>query len=182
MHGHTLDEHGEKMSKSKGNFVSPDDVVVKYSRDALRFYTVQSTLWEDFQCSWNAVEVAAKDLQIAWNVFSFATLYMNLDKFRPDSWPVKRVWDNLRLEDKWLVSRSESLLKDVTSHMEGLQLHLAVRRLRSYVIEDLSHWYIRLVRRRFWQEPTTTIPTTDKLERHPTRRPRRRRAAEEAES
>ena len=152
MHGHTLDELGEKMSKSRGNFVSPDDIVVKYSRDALRFYTVQSTLWEDFQFSWNAVEVAAKDLQIAWNVFSFATLYMNLDKFRPDSWSVKRVWNSLRLEDKWLVSRSESLLKDVTGHMEGLQLHLALRRLRAFVIEDLSHWYIRLVRRRFWQE------------------------------
>src|SRR5947209_5078923 len=152
MHGHTLDEHGEKMSKSKGNFVSPDDVVGKYSRDALRFYTVQSTLWEDFQFSWNAVEVAAKDLQIAWNVFSFATLYMNLDKFKPDSWSVKRVWNNLRPEDKWLVSRSESLLKDVTGNMEGLELHLALRRLRAFVIEDLSHWYIRLVRRRFWQE------------------------------
>ncbi len=152
MHGHTLDELGEKMSKSKGNFVTPDDIVVKFSRDALRFYTVQSTLWEDFQFSWNAVEVAAKDLQIAWNVFSFATLYMNLDKFKPDSWSVKRVWNNLRPEDKWLVSRSESLLRDVTGHIEGLELHLALRRLRAFVIEDLSHWYIRLVRRRFWQE------------------------------
>src|SRR5438445_489148 len=152
MHGHTLDEHGEKMSKSKGNFVSPDDVVGKYSRDALRFYTVQSTLWEDFQFSWNAVEVAAKDLQIAWNVFSFATLYMNLDKFKPDAWSVKRLWKNLRPEDNWLVSRSESLLKDVSGNMEGLELHLALRRLRAFVIEDLSHWYIGLVRRRFWQE------------------------------
>jgi isoleucyl-tRNA synthetase len=152
MHGHTLDEQGEKMSKSKGNFVSPDDVVSRYSRDALRFYTVQSTLWEDFQFSWNAVEVAAKDLQIAWNVFSFATLYMNLDKFKPDAWSVTRLWNNLRPEDKWLVSRSESLLKAVGGNMEGLELHVALRRLRAFVIEDLSHWYIRLVRRRFWQE------------------------------
>ncbi|OLE91333.1 MAG: hypothetical protein AUF79_05195 [Crenarchaeota archaeon 13_1_20CM_2_51_8] len=152
MHGHTLDEQGEKMSKSKGNFVGPDDVVSKYSRDALRFYTVQSTLWEDFQFSWNAVEVAAKDLQIAWNVFSFATLYMNLDKFKPDAWSVKRLWKSLRPEDKWLVSRSEGLLKDVSGNMKGLELHLALRRLRGFVIEDLSHWYIRLVRRRFWQE------------------------------
>jgi len=152
MHGHTLDEQGEKMSKSKGNFVSPGDVVGKYSRDVLRFYTVQSTLWEDFQFSWNAVEVAAKDLQIAWNVFSFATLYMNLDKFKPNAWSIKKLWKNLRPEDKWLVSRSESLLKEVGDNMEGLELHLALRRLRAFVIEDLSHWYIRLVRRRFWQE------------------------------
>ncbi len=96
--------------------------------------------------------MAAKDLQIAWNVFSFATLYMSLDKFKPDAWSVKRLWNSLRAEDKWLVSRSESLLKDVGSNMEGLELHLALRRLRAFVIEDLSHWYIRLVRRRFWQE------------------------------
>jgi isoleucyl-tRNA synthetase len=152
MHGHTLDEQGEKMSKSKGNFVSPEEVVSKYSRDVLRFYTVQSTLWEDFQFSWNAVEVAAKDLQIAWNVFSFATLYMNLDKFKPNAWSVKRLWSSLRPEDKWLVSRSESLLKEVSGRMGGLELHLALRRLRAFVINDLSHWYVRLVRRRFWQE------------------------------
>lgn len=152
MHGHTLDEQGEKMSKSKGNFVSPDDVVGKYGRDVLRFYTVQSTLWEDFQFSWNAVEAAAKDLQIAWNVFSFATLYMNLDKFSPNTRSVDSLWSDLRPEDKWLVSRSESLLRDVSTVMEGLELHVALRRLRAFVIEDLSHWYIRLVRRRFWQE------------------------------
>ncbi len=152
MHGHTLDERGEKMSKSKGNFVSPDDVIGKYSRDVLRFYTVQSTLWEDFQFSWNAVEVAAKDLQIAWNVFSFATLYMSLDKFSPDAWPITRLWSNLRDEDKWLVSRSETLMRDVGRNMENLELHFALRRLRAFLIEDLSHWYIRLVRRRFWQE------------------------------
>ena len=152
MHGHTLDEQGEKMSKSKGNFVSPGDVVQKYSRDVLRFYTVQSTLWEDFQFSWNAVEVAAKDLQIAWNVFSFATLYMNLDKFRPNDWTVRKLWKNLRPEDKWLISRSESLLRETSTNMQALELHQALRKLRAFVVEDLSHWYIRLVRRRFWQE------------------------------
>jgi isoleucyl-tRNA synthetase len=77
---------------------------------------------------------------------------MNLDKFKPDAWSVKRLWSSLRPEDKWLVSRSESLLKAVGGSMEGLELHLALRRLRAFVIEDLSHWYIRLVRRRFWQE------------------------------
>jgi isoleucyl-tRNA synthetase len=77
---------------------------------------------------------------------------MNLDKFRPNAWSVKRLWSSLRPEDKWLVSRSESLLKEVSGRMGGLELHLALRRLRAFVIEDLSHWYVRLVRRRFWQE------------------------------
>jgi isoleucyl-tRNA synthetase len=152
VHGFTTDDKGERMSKSRGNFVTPGDVIEKYSRDALRFYSLQSTVWEDFRFSWNAAETAARELQIVWNVFAFATLYMNLDKFKPDAWSVKRLWKNLRPEDKWLVSRSESLLKGVSGNMEGLELHLALRKLRAFVIEDLSHWYIRLVRRRFWQE------------------------------
>ncbi len=152
MHGHTLNEQGEKFSKSKGNFVSPEEVIGKYGRDALRLYTLQATVWEDFKFSWNAVEVAAKDLQVAWNVFSFATLYMNLDRFNPARWTVRRLWRKLRPEDKWLVSRAEHLKQDVTASMEKLEVHMAVRALKEFIIEDLSHWYIRLVRRRFWQE------------------------------
>ncbi len=152
MHGHTLDEQGEKMSKSKGNFVGPEDVVAKYGRDALRLYTLHATVWEDFRFSWNAVEVAAKDLQVAWNVFSFATLYMNLDKFNPSRWTLRRLWAKLRPEDRWLVSRTENLKLSATRWMEGLEVHQAVRALNEFVVEDLSHWYVRLVRRRFWQE------------------------------
>jgi isoleucyl-tRNA synthetase len=152
MTGHTLDEQGEKMSKSKGNFVAPSDVSSKYGRDALRLYILQSTVWEDFRFSWNAAEIAAKDLQVAWNVFSFATLYMNLDKFQPSKWTVRKLRPKLRPEDNWLVSRTESLTRAVTGHMENLEVHMALRLLNEFMIEDLSHWYVRLVRRRFWQE------------------------------
>ncbi len=152
MHGHTLDEMGEKFSKSRGNFVSPEDVVMKYGRDVLRLYTLQSTVWDDFRFSWNAVEVAGKGLQVAWNVFSFATLYMALDKFNPSKWTLQRLWKKLRPEDKWLVSRTENLKRLVTGKMEALEVHSAVRALNEFIVEDLSHWYVRLVRRRFWQE------------------------------
>src|SRR2546425_8378625 len=155
MHGHTLDPDGEKMSKSKGNFVSPEDVIGKHGRDALRFYTLQTTVWDDFRFSWNAVETAARDLQIVWNVFSFATLYMNLDKFNPGKWATGKLARSFHPEDKWLLSRTERLIKNVTEHMENLEPHLAVRALREFAIEDLSHWYIRLVRRRFWLEKTS---------------------------
>jgi isoleucyl-tRNA synthetase len=155
MHGHTLDPDGEKMSKSKGNFVSPEDVIGKHGRDALRFYTLQTTVWDDFRFSWNAVETAARDLQIVWNVFSFATLYMNLDKFTPKNWSIQKLARSFHPEDKWLLSKTETLVRDVTTHMERLEIHLAVRALREFVIEDLSHWYIRLVRRRFWLERTS---------------------------
>jgi isoleucyl-tRNA synthetase len=155
MHGHTLDPDGEKMSKSKGNFVSPEDVIGKHGRDALRFYTLQTTVWDDFRFSWSAVETTARDLQIVWNVFSFATLYMNLDKFTPSKWATGKLAKSYHPEDKWLLSRTETLVKDVTKHMGEFEIHLAVRALREFVIEDLSHWYIRLVRRRFWLEKTS---------------------------
>ena len=155
MHGHTLDPEGEKMSKSKGNFVSPEDVIEKHGRDALRFYTLQTTVWDDFRFSWSAVETAARDLQIVWNVFSFATLYMNLDKFSPSKWTTGKLAKSYHHEDKWLLSKTEMLVRDVTKHMAELEIHLAVRTLREFVIEDLSRWYIRLVRRRFWLEKTS---------------------------
>lgn len=155
MHGHTLDPEGEKMSKSKGNFVSPEDVIAKHGRDALRFYTLQTTVWEDFRFSWSGVETAARDLQIIWNVFSFATLYMNLDKFTPSKWPTQKLAKSFHPEDKWLLSRTETLARNVTEYMDQLEIHLAVRALREFVIDDLSHWYIRLVRRRLWLEKTS---------------------------
>src|SRR5947199_4777014 len=148
MHGHTLDPDGEKMSKSKGNFVSPGDVIGKYGRDALRFYTLQTTVWEDFRFSWNEVEAVARDLQIIWNVYAFATLYMSLDKFAPLKWPLQRLSRLYRQEDKWLLSRTERLVQDVSEHNEEMEFHHSARALRDFVIEDLSHWYIRLVRRR----------------------------------
>lgn len=152
MHGHALDEGGEKMSKSRGNIIAPESVIEKYGRDALRWYTLQSTVWEDFRFSWSGVESSARDLQVVWNVFSFATLYMNLDRFRPSLWPVRRLWKRLRPEDKWLVARTESLTETVNQSMANMEVHKAVRELEGFLVEDLSHWYVRLVRRRFWQE------------------------------
>jgi isoleucyl-tRNA synthetase len=152
MHGHTLDQKGEKMSKSTGNVVWPDDVVPKFGRDALRFYCLQTTIWEDFSWSWTALESTYRTLQIIWNVFAFATLYMNLDKFNPRTWTAQKLAGSLLAEDKWLLSRTETLVRQSTEYMEKMEYHLAARALGEFCIEDLSHWYIRLVRRRFWLE------------------------------
>ena len=152
VHGFTTDDKGERMSKSKGNFVAPHDAISKHGRDVLRFYTLQSTVWDDFRFSWSAAEATARDIQIIWNVFAFATLYMNLDKFNPEKWTTSRLSRSFHPEDKWLLSRTERLVKETTEHMEKMRFHLATRTLREFMIEDLSHWYIRLVRRRFWLE------------------------------
>jgi isoleucyl-tRNA synthetase len=150
MHGHTFNTEGQKMSKSQGNFISPNDIVQKYGRDALRLYELQRTVWEDFNFSTTTVEDTMKDLKVVWNIYAFASIYMNLDQFEPEEWPV---WEgNLRPEDKWLVSKTESLKLLVQKELESLNIHKAARVLSQFAVEDLSRWYIKLVRRRFWQE------------------------------
>ena len=152
MHGHTLDSAGQKMSKSLGNFVSPGDVIDRYGRDALRLYELQRTVWEDFRFSWETVEEASSTLKVAWNVFAFATLYMNLDSFNPNKWPPIKLARSMRPEDKWLMSKTETLKTTVGNALETLEIHTAARALNNFILNDLSHWYVRLVRRRFWQE------------------------------
>ncbi len=152
MHGHALDASGQKMSKSLGNFISPEDVITKYGRDALRLYELQNTTWEDFKFSWSEVEECWRNLHIIWNVYAFASIYMNLDKFQPKKWSIKRLYKYMRNEDKWLISKIESLKAKVTELLEKFEVHSAIKELLNYAIEDVSRWYVRLVRRRFWQE------------------------------
>jgi len=152
MHGHALDSKGQKMSKSLGNFIDPLEAVAKHGRDSLRVYELQSTTWEDFKFSWEKLEDTSSKLKVVWNVISFASLYMSLDRFNPSNYPLKKVVEQMRAEDKWLVSRVERLKTEVTEAMEKLEFHNATRKLMEFAVEDLSHWYVRLVRRRFWQE------------------------------
>ncbi|MEM3061728.1 MAG: isoleucine--tRNA ligase, partial [Candidatus Bathyarchaeia archaeon] len=139
MHGHTLDSLGQKMSKSLGNFISPEDVITKYSRDVLRLYELKCTLWEDFRFSWNALEDTLRSIKIVWNVFSFASLYMNLDKFSPKDWALEKLWNSLRLEDRWLISKVEGLKLIVSKEMENYQIHSAARALEEFMVYELSH-------------------------------------------
>ena len=152
MHGHVLDSNGQKMSKSLGTFVSPEDVINKYGRDSLRLYLLQHIVWEDFRFSWVGVEEVWKFLQVVWNAYAFASLYMNLDLFSPKKWKVSQIWSDLNIEDKWLISKVESLKAISKENMDNHSIHLVVRSLMDFALEDLSRWYIKLVRRRFWLE------------------------------
>jgi len=152
MHGFMLDEQGREMHKSLGNFVIPQDVVSKFGRDALRLYVLQNTLWEDLRFSWKVLAQLSGELQTMWNVYVFASTYMSLDKFDPTSHTPEKVRGHMREEDLWLMSRTEHVIDEVSSAMEGYRIHEAVRILRDFIVEDLSHSYIRLVRRRTWVE------------------------------
>ncbi len=149
VHGFSLDEQGRAMHKSLGNIVYPEEVVEKYGRDPLRWYELSCTTWEDLHFSWKGVEEAYRELNVLWNTFYFASLYMNLDKFNPLS-VGDEVKEWLAPEDRWLLSKTQRLIKKVTMLLDNLNIHEALRSLSDFILNDVSRWYVRLIRRRTW--------------------------------
>ncbi len=153
MHGFTLDDAGNKMSKSLGNMVEPGDVISKFGVDSLRFYLLSSNApWEDLRFNWNEVANRNRMLNIFWNVYRFPLPYMILDHFDPRKVSYDTIRDHLRVEDRWMLSRVNSLIRRVDEAMEVYELHRATRAIEEFVLEDLSRWYIQLVRPRTWIE------------------------------
>ena len=147
--GHIVDEKGEKMSKSKGNVVDPFTVLDAYGADALRWYLYASSPPEATKrFSTALVEETQRDLfATLWNTYGFFALYANLD--RPDlRAPVDAAYT---LGDRWLAARREALTRDVTAALEGFDPTGAARAIRDFVVDDLSNWYVRRNRRRFWR-------------------------------
>jgi len=157
IHGFVLDEKGREMHKSLGNFVSPDEVVDRYGRDVLRYRLLQYTIWEDLRFSWRLMDIAFRELNILWNVYYFASLYMNLDRFSYEGNEVYRYVDVLRSEDRWILSRVNTVLKRYLEYMNDDLLHEAIRLLREFFLEDVSRRYIRLIRWRTWLEEDDPI-------------------------
>ena len=151
MHGFTLDDEGKKMSKSLGNVVEPDEVIEKYGADVLRFYLLWGNKpWEDLKFNWEEVKNVAKMFNILWNVYVFTTTYMAIDNFNPTLYQIEDL--KLRDEDYWIISRAQSLTKIVNESLDSLYLHKATRSINQFILEDLSRWYIRLIRGRTWIE------------------------------
>ncbi len=151
MHGFTLDEEGKKMSKSLGNVVEPDEVVKKYGADVLRFYLLWGNKpWEDLKFNWEEVKNVDKMFNILWNVYVFTTTYMAIDNFNPTLYQIEDL--KLRDEDYWIMSRVQSLTRIVNESLDSLYLHKATRSINQFILEDLSRWYIRLIRGRTWIE------------------------------
>ncbi len=153
MHGWALTPQGEAMSKSDGTAVDPVAVVNQLGADSLRFYLLKTNApWEDIQFQSEGVKAANRTLNILWNVYKFASLYMSIDKFEPNSMRIETVAEALRPEDKWMLSRTESLKRDFTAAMEVYEIHRAMRLLEDFTVADLSRWYVKLVRDRLWKE------------------------------
>ncbi len=152
MHGFVLDLSGSKMSKSLGNVVTPEEVIEKYGADTLRLYVLASSSpWEDIRFNWDVVKEIRGSLDTLWNVYKLAKTYMELDKFSLDKVD-DRVQSSLRIEDKWIISRVNSLILEVEKAIEEYYISRAVRNLVEFIVEDLSRWYGKIIRRRLWIE------------------------------
>ena len=145
-----LDAEGKKMSKSRGNIVEPFTTMEKYGADTVRFYLpYTSPVWTPLKFDVNGLkEVHSKFFNPLKNTYSFFALYANIDKVDPREYEVK--YSDLEEIDKWLLSKYNKLVKNVTTYFEEYDLHKVVKELTSFVSEDLSNWYIRRNRKRFW--------------------------------
>jgi len=153
--GIVLDEKGEKMSKSKGNVVDPFLMMEKYGADTLRwyFYTINQP-WEEKRFSEKDVFEKLKNFILTlYNCFVFYKTYSQ-GKINLKNPSLKNVLD------RWIVSRLEKLILEVTQELENLSLTSAARKIENFVIEDLSLWYIRRSRRRF-QDPKNKKELTE---------------------
>lgn len=145
-----LDKEGRKMSKSKGNTVDPFELFDKYGADALRWYLLYvSPPWTPTKFDEDGLrEVQGKFFRTIKNVYNFFTLYANTDEVDPREFFIE--YKNRPELDRWIISKYNSLIKNVERDMEEYDLTRAVRRIQYFVNEDLSNWYIRRSRRRFW--------------------------------
>ena len=150
--GLILDEKGQKMSKKARNYVEPDEIFENEGADALRWYLISSSPpWQPKRFYEKVVkEALSRFLLTLWNVHSFYKTYSILDKFNYESKAVE--YEKRSILDKWILSSLNNLIKEVVERMENYELHKAARAIENFVINDLSNWYIRNSRKRFWIE------------------------------
>jgi len=147
--GHIVDEHGRKMSKSKGNTVDPWQILNSEGADSLRWYLFSTgnpgtpkKFYEEA-----IVESQRKTISTLWNVLSFFTTYAEIDQYDAE-WDLPDKQRNII--DRWLLSRLNGLVSEVVTHMERYDYYGATVVIDSF-IEELSNWFVRTSRRRFWK-------------------------------
>ena len=148
--GLVLDKNGNKMSKRLGNAVDPFEVLRKYGADATRWYMISNSQpWDNLKFDVDGVdECRRKFFGTLYNTYSFFALYANIDGFTGQE---AEVAIEKRPEiDRWILSELNSLIKDVTASLEEYDPTPAARRIDQFVNENLSNWYVRLNRKRFW--------------------------------
>ena len=145
-----LDAEGKKMSKSKGNIVEPFTTIEKYGADAVRFYLLYvSPVWTPLKFDMKGLnEVHSKFFNPLKNSYNFFVTYANIDNIDPREFNVS--YNDLEEIDKWLLSKYNKLIYNVNSSFEEYDLNKVTKYLANFVSNDLSNWYIRRNRKRFW--------------------------------
>ena len=151
IHGLVRDSQGRKMSKSLGNGIDPLEVIDKYGADALRLTLVTGNApGNDMRFYWERVEASRNFANKVWNASRF--IMMNLDKAKVGDIELSTLTD----ADKWILSKVNTLAKDVTENMENYDLGVAVQKIYDFIWEEFCDWYIEMVKPRLWNDEDTT--------------------------
>ena len=151
IHGLVRDSQGRKMSKSLGNGIDPLEVIDKYGADALRMTLMTGNApGNDMRFYWERVEASRNFANKVWNASRF--IMMNIEKA-----PVTDVkLSDLQMVDRWILSKVNTLAKDVTENMDKYELGIALQKVYDFIWEEFCDWYIEMVKPRLWSEEDTT--------------------------
>jgi isoleucyl-tRNA synthetase len=139
MHGFFVDEKGEKMSKSVGNFIPLEQILDKYGADSFRLWGISNTIWDELKFSWDEMKKATSDINIALNMVSF------LERFYPQK---KIDAPKLTRLDEWMMSRLNSTIKEFRGGFDNYEINRAAKALRSFLVEDVSRFYMKIAKER----------------------------------
>ncbi len=155
--GLVLDKDGAKMSKRLGNAVDPFETIEKYGSDPVRWYMISNASpWDNLKFDLDGVEeVRRRFFGTIYNTYSFFALYANIDGFEYDA-EKETAWADRPELDRWILSRLQELIRTVETHFADYEPTKAARAIEFFVDEELSNWYVRLNRRRFWKGEMST--------------------------
>lgn len=154
--GLVLDKNGNKMSKRLGNAIDPFKTLKEYGPDALRWYMLSNANpWDNLKFNLDGVaEVQRRFFGTLQNTYNFFALYANLDSFVYESDKAVPVKERAEL-DQWIISKLQSLILEVESSMDNYDATKATRAIMNFTVDQLSNWYVRLARKRFWRGDMT---------------------------
>ncbi|XOD69008.1 MAG: isoleucine--tRNA ligase [Flavobacteriales bacterium AspAUS03] len=149
--GLVLDKSGQKMSKNKGNTVNPFEILETYGSDSTRWYMIANAQpWENLRFDVEGIdEVKRKYFGTLYNIYAFFALYANVDGFRYKEADIPL--QNRTELDRWILSELHNLIRQVDDYYANYNSTRAARSIADFVTDDLSNWYVRLCRRRFWK-------------------------------
>ena len=153
MHGYANMPDGRGMSKSKGITIEPGEIVERHGADAMRLFLLSVTpQGDDMRFSWDETEEMERTLNILWNVFRFPLPYMRFDGFDPQGTTLAAVEDALEREDRWVLSRLQTVESGMADAWDDFRQDRALDALLDFVVEDVSRFYVQGVRERMWEE------------------------------